>query len=154
MAMSSFVCCGKALPHEPEATARRPEAFPLETKPAGPPVPPADRPDWLQKRGPGQANVEPTSWTISICDWLKFVDACRATTTWEALAAGKGDTGESGINTYDLNDHFVKPWTRGTGNSIALLMNPKPKPAELMLSHAWAGVERGLVALPISLEVR
>ena len=60
-----------------------------------------------------------------------------ATETWKALADAKG---EYQITMYDINDHFVKPWTRGTGCSIALLMNAgQPLPAEGMFSHAWAG---------------
>ena len=40
----------------------------------------------------------------------------------------------------DVNDHFVKPWTKATGCSIAMLMNPTgQQPAEGMISHAWAG---------------
>merc|ERR1719265_1160943 len=41
---------------------------------------------------------------------------------------------------YDVNEHFVKPWTQGTGCSISLLMNTAEQlPAEGMFSHAWAG---------------
>ena len=55
----------------------------------------------------------------------------------EALAEVKG---EYEITMYDVNDHFVKPWTKGTGCSIAILMNKsKQLPVEGMLSHAWAG---------------
>jgi len=43
------------------------------------------------------------------------------------------------INMYDLSQHFVVPWTRGTGCSVALLMDANPKPAELVLSHVWGG---------------
>jgi hypothetical protein len=38
----------------------------------------------------------------------------------------------------DVNRHFVIPWTRGTGCSVALLMNPSSQQkAELMISHTW-----------------
>merc|ERR1712194_443884 len=43
---------------------------------------------------------------------------------------------------YDINQHFVTPWTRNTGCSIALLLNAMHEsllPAEGFFSHAWAG---------------
>jgi len=43
------------------------------------------------------------------------------------------------VNGYQLSQEFVIPWTRGTGCSVSLLMNPKePLEAEVMVSHAWA----------------
>ena len=101
-------------------------------------APPALRPAWLPTCGPGQAKVtDPRCWSLSLTQWLCFVRACVATETWKVLAKTKG---EYNINMYDVNDHFVKPWTRGTGCSIALLMNATEQlPAEGMLSHAWAG---------------
>merc|ERR1712008_251743 len=35
--------------------------------------------------------------------------------------------------------HFIIPWTKGTGCSIACLMDDNQKPVDLMISHAWAG---------------
>jgi len=125
-------------------------------------VPLALRPDWLPSSGPGLVKVPPECWAITVEQWMLFVETCRETMTWHALAANKWDKalqlyqdgrvicedqesavyagmGELVINMYDVRDHFVVPWTRGTGNSIALLMNPKPQKAELMVSHAWAG---------------
>ena len=91
-----------------------------------------------------------------------FVDACKADPFYETIKAnsqnpekkglGYTEDKETGLSTtrncvtqefvhcvtgYDINDHFVKPWTHGKGNSVALLMNPIPKRAEVMLSHAW-----------------
>ena len=40
---------------------------------------------------------------------------------------------------YDINVHFIKPWTKGTGCSIACLMDDNQGPVNLMVSHAWAG---------------
>ena len=40
-----------------------------------------------------------------------------ATETWSVLAAVKGDYN---ITMYDVKDHFVVPWTKGTGSSIAV----------------------------------
>ena len=63
--------------------------------------------------------------------------ACVDTDTWRKLAEVKG---EYEITMYDVCDHFVKPWTRGTGCSIALLMNSAAQlPVEGVFSHAWAG---------------
>lgn len=42
------------------------------------------------------------------------------------------------VNLYHICNHYVKPWTRNLGNSIALLMNnSKPLKAQVMISHAW-----------------
>lgn len=100
-------------------------------------APLAPRPDWLPKTGPGQKNVVPLCWSLSVEQWIFFVRACVATDTWKKLAEVKG---EYEITMYDVNDHFVKPWTQGTGCSIALLMNTAEQlPVEGMFSHAWAG---------------
>ena len=100
-------------------------------------APLAPRPDWLPKSGPGQRNVAPLCWSLSIEQWIFFVRACVATDAWKKLAEVKG---EYEITMYDVNDHFVKPWTQGTGCSIALLMNTAEQwPVEGMFSHAWAG---------------
>lgn len=100
-------------------------------------APPAPRPAWLPEAGPGQANVDPLCWSLSVEQWIFFMRVCIGTTTWEKLAAVKG---EYNISMYDINDHFVKPWTKGTGSSIALLLNMGAQlPVEGMLSHAWAG---------------
>jgi len=103
-------------------------------------APVAIRPSWLPLKGPGQKNVEPLRWSMTIEQWIWFVRACINTDTWKALVDARRDEYE--ISMYDVNEHFVKPWTAGTGSSIALLMNATSKehqPVELMLSHAWAG---------------
>jgi len=100
-------------------------------------APLAPRPGWLPWSGPGQKNVEPLKWSLSVEQWIRFVGVCVTTETWKKLAKEKG---EYGITMYDVNEHFVKPWTQGTGCSIALLMNADQQlPAEGMFSHAWAG---------------
>lgn len=52
--------------------------------------------------------------------FARFLKHCMASETWEALASAKG--GPHGVGFEDLMDHFVVPYTRGTGCSIALLM--------------------------------
>jgi hypothetical protein len=100
-------------------------------------IPSAPRPQWLPTSGPGQKNVNPLLWSLSVEQWIFFISACVATDTWKALVEKKG---EYNINMYDVKHYFVKPWTQGTGCSIALLMNAKVQlKAEGMFSHAWAG---------------
>lgn len=103
-------------------------------------VPLAERLSWLSPKEPGQKNIEPLNWTLTIEQWIWFSNACVHTETWNVLAATRGD--EYKVSMYDVNDHFVKPWTKGTSNSIALLLNldvEEHKPAALMISHAWGG---------------
>ena len=103
-------------------------------------APKAARPDWLPKSGKGQSNVDPENWSITIEQWIMFIHACMQTETWKALVAAKGD--EYSISMYDISVHFIVPWSRGTGCSIALLLNSAKgcsMPVELMLSHAWGG---------------
>lgn len=100
-------------------------------------APLAPRPDWLPTTGPGQRNVDPLRWSLTVQQWILFVHACVNTDTWKALVKAKG---EYAITMYDLNYHFVESWTAGTGCSVALLMNATEQlPAEGMLSHAWRG---------------
>jgi len=103
---------------------------------AGPTDNTDQRPEWLPHTGSGQSNVLPSQWSLSLGQWVFFVRACVMTAAWSALAAKKG---EYNINMYDVKDQFVVPWTRGTGNSIALLMNKVHRVVELMISHAWGG---------------
>eukprot|EP00931_Biecheleriopsis_adriatica_P066112 TRINITY_DN40525_c0_g1_i1.p1 TRINITY_DN40525_c0_g1~~TRINITY_DN40525_c0_g1_i1.p1 ORF type:complete len:562 (-),score=98.27 TRINITY_DN40525_c0_g1_i1:21-1460(-) len=64
----------------------------------------------------------------------EFIAACQHTACWARCKQAKEH-----VNLYDVNSYLIKPWTRGTGCSIALRMNPeKPLRAELMVSHSWA----------------
>ena len=74
---------------------------------------------------------------MRIEQWIFFVRACVDTETWKALVVARGS--EYKVSMYDVRDHFVVPWTRGTGCSIAQLLNPMQEPVELMLSHSWGG---------------
>eukprot|EP00656_Telonema_subtile_P018221 TRINITY_DN19822_c0_g1_i1.p1 TRINITY_DN19822_c0_g1~~TRINITY_DN19822_c0_g1_i1.p1 ORF type:complete len:363 (+),score=72.24 TRINITY_DN19822_c0_g1_i1:247-1335(+) len=96
-------------------------------------VPRASRPPWLSFEGHGNDTVPPDQWSVSLDQFHGFIAACKATSTWTALAA-RGTP----ITMYTLSEHFVIPWTMGTGNSVALLLNPtEPRTAQLMISHAW-----------------
>ena len=99
-------------------------------------APPAPRPLWLPENGVGQGAVSPVCWSITIENWLQFIKACITTDTWSHISTAKG---ENDITMYDINDHFVKPWTRGTGCSVAVLFDEHPSEVELMISHTWAG---------------
>eukprot|EP00933_Yihiella_yeosuensis_P058179 TRINITY_DN5846_c0_g2_i2.p1 TRINITY_DN5846_c0_g2~~TRINITY_DN5846_c0_g2_i2.p1 ORF type:complete len:424 (-),score=46.78 TRINITY_DN5846_c0_g2_i2:428-1699(-) len=114
------------------------------------------RPKWLPTTGPGNLNVPPERWGMSIQQWAAFIMGCRmCTEKWnELLADSNRKTLIDGeykpyVNLYQLCDHFVKPWTRNCGNSIALLLNvSSPLKAECMISHAWGeGILETLGAL-------
>lgn len=99
-------------------------------------APHAPRPLWLPNSGVGQVNVKPKCWSISLENWVNFVNECMITATWTCLAMAKG---EGNVNMYDINTHFIKPWTMGTGCSVACLMDDHQGPVDLMVSHAWSG---------------
>eukprot|EP00438_Fugacium_kawagutii_P003421 Skav211335 [mRNA] locus=scaffold3120:184194:185573:+ [translate_table: standard] len=55
------------------------------------------------------------------------------TPCWAFACEGQGH-----VNLYEVVSSLVKPWTRNTGCSIALRMNPEePQVAKLMVSHSW-----------------
>ena len=83
----------------------------------------------------GNRQVKPECCALSMTQFLLFCESCMLTETWRERSASAGlDTGAC-VSGYDVCEHFVKPWTRGTGCSVSLLMNPTPKRAELMISH-------------------
>ncbi|CAK9046436.1 Hypothetical protein (Fragment) [Durusdinium trenchii] len=92
----------------------------------------AERPRWLPLEGPGNSAVPPERWAMSATQFHGFLGACKATQVYQALVQ------EEKVDMYKICDLFVKPWTLGTGNSVALLLNPQPLAAEVMISHAWA----------------
>ncbi|CAK0801114.1 unnamed protein product [Prorocentrum cordatum] len=76
----------------------------------------------------------PTMWAMTLVQWNQFIDFCKSTPKWQEIKNQNGH-----VNLYDMNKHFVIPWTRGTGCSVAVLMNKHtPLEAKVMLSHAWA----------------
>jgi len=100
------------------------------------------RPLCLAANGPGNRNTTPDMWGMTVSQWCVFVTACQDDSDWEAACStperGKTEPKNYG-NLYDLNVLFVKPWTRRTGNSVALLMNScRPLSAQLFLSHTWS----------------
>lgn len=115
-------------------------------------APLAARPEWLPDSGPGQRMFECELWTVSIHQLMAFLTHCVRTTTWDAIAEVKG---ERNITMHDIRDHFILPWTQGTGCSIAMLLHaaavgwanrflsdiePAPPPkVEGYVVHAWRG---------------
>merc|ERR1712048_1190174 len=80
----------------------------------------------------------------------QFIGSCKASSIWKDLCDTEGFGGKKGyVNGYELCDHFVKPYTRGFGSGVSLMLNPvEPRPADLMLSHSWAEhIEQVQVAL-------
>lgn len=107
------------------------------------------RPTWLPTKGPGNLNVIPEEWGMSLRQWCAFIMGCKlCKEIWTKLEESRDQknividstTGNehSYVNLYQICDTFVKPWTRNLGNSIALLLNgDRPLKAEVMISHAW-----------------
>lgn len=100
------------------------------------------RPKWLPTEGPGNMNVPPDEWGMTLAQWAAFIMGCRMfEDEWREL---ENDTtrktpNRDYVNLYQMTDAYVKPWTSNLGNSIALLMNSAtPLAAQVMLSHAWA----------------
>eukprot|EP00931_Biecheleriopsis_adriatica_P069084 TRINITY_DN42974_c0_g1_i1.p1 TRINITY_DN42974_c0_g1~~TRINITY_DN42974_c0_g1_i1.p1 ORF type:complete len:422 (-),score=74.49 TRINITY_DN42974_c0_g1_i1:40-1173(-) len=71
---------------------------------------------------------------MAVAQFAEFVQACEATSVWQQTISEQGI-----VTLYKAVKHLVKPWTRGTGCSIALRMNESgPRDAEVMVSHCWA----------------
>lgn len=104
----------------------------------------------------GNWKVPCKKWSMSIEQWIKFLAYCKATADWRPLKEKEDKLKPAGyVNGYDLNDAFVKPWTKDRDSSVALLMNPTEdqlREAQLMVSHAWGEdmeeCEDALVNLP------
>jgi len=116
------------------------------------------RPEWLpETSNVKQLDVPAERWAISLGDIYQFFDGVRQTQEYKDLQerVKKGGTAfedderfagpdwkyprNGCVNMYHINDHFIIPWTAGTGNSVALLMNQETKgqAAHAMTTHAW-----------------
>merc|ERR1711990_956791 len=78
---------------------------------------------------------------MTVLQWLQFTEACQATNDWTELFMFKSENPKipspGCVSGYQVSKQFVKPWTKGTGCSVSLLMNETPRQADLMLSHGW-----------------
>ena len=73
----------------------------------------------------------PEQWTMTFREWNVIVDYCKDLPEYHAIKKQKRF-----VSMYDLCDRFVKPWTRGTGCSLAVLASKgRREIAKLMLSH-------------------
>lgn len=62
--------------------------------------------------------MPPQNWALKIGDLKKFLAAVRETEKYQLLVSAFGI-----VNMYHINDHFIIPWTKNRGSSVALLMN-------------------------------
>jgi len=80
-----------------------------------------------------QMDFLPPKWAIAVTQFLEFMDVCKSTTKWGNLKSSKPF-----LTMYDMDMEFVRPVTRKTGCSLALLANQyAPLDSQIMLSHAW-----------------
>ncbi|CAE8672439.1 unnamed protein product [Polarella glacialis] len=102
----------------------------------------------------GNRDVLPEHWGITCRQFYQFLNHCKRSPKWKELQDTEGFGGKVGyVNGYELCDHFVKPYTRGSGSGVALCLNAKlPLQSQVMLSHCWGeSLEEVRVAL-LSLE--
>ena len=86
--------------------------------------------------------VPPYEWGMYLAQLTLFVDVCQThAEKWQGLKNETNDFGKKSgyVDAYQLNNHYVKAWTAGTGCSVSRIMNlHKPLAATHMISHAWA----------------
>jgi len=76
---------------------------------------------------------DPEEWTMTMQEWLDVIEHIMAQPQYAATKRQKRN-----VTMYDINELFVKPWTRGTGCGLAVMMSKhrRQKPKK-MFSHAW-----------------
>ncbi|CAE8726009.1 unnamed protein product, partial [Polarella glacialis] len=75
----------------------------------------------------------PEQWTMSAQHWFDIIEFCKTSPRYAALKTSKPI-----VNMYDINSLFVKPWSKDTGCSLAVLMSRESvQNAQLMISHCW-----------------
>ncbi|CAE8741782.1 unnamed protein product [Polarella glacialis] len=76
---------------------------------------------------------KPEQWTMTVQHWVDIVGACTETPQYKSVMEQKKT-----VNMHDLCRLFVKPWSEGTGCSLAVLMSREVVcNAQLMVSHCW-----------------
>eukprot|EP00931_Biecheleriopsis_adriatica_P004149 TRINITY_DN105861_c0_g1_i1.p1 TRINITY_DN105861_c0_g1~~TRINITY_DN105861_c0_g1_i1.p1 ORF type:complete len:982 (+),score=156.01 TRINITY_DN105861_c0_g1_i1:41-2986(+) len=90
----------------------------------------------------GNRSVFPEHWGMTLRQFNAFIQECKLSVSWQQCST---------MNGYDMCRLFVRPYTRGTGSSVALTVNPaKPLQPTTMLSHAWGeDIEQVLTALNV-----
>jgi len=87
----------------------------------------------------GNAIVDLENWGMTMGQFNSFVEATKNSEQWERVKNTLGPYKQKRlVSGYEVNKHWVKLWTAGSGSSVALRMNPtKPLRAQIMISHAW-----------------
>jgi len=77
----------------------------------------------------------PTQWTMTVKQFLDVMKHIIGTQEYQII---KSQSIGKSVNFYKICEDFVKPWTRGTGCGLSVLMGGSGHtPATLMTSHAW-----------------
>ncbi|CAE6932824.1 yghU [Symbiodinium sp. CCMP2456] len=93
-----------------------------------------DRPDGMAFQATATMRGR-QKWTLSIDEWDRVLTFCQEQEAYQVFKSH----GKKYVNMYDLNQEYVKPWTRGEGCGVAVMMSQhREDSAQLMLSHAWA----------------
>lgn len=76
---------------------------------------------------------KPTYWTLTMQQLRDVLIYCSTDSGYSRLKEQKRY-----VSMYDLNTLFVKPWSRGTGCGLSILMcKHVAESAQFMISHAW-----------------
>lgn len=76
---------------------------------------------------------DPSHWTTTIQQWSDLLSCCTA----DRLPPDR-IVSSTQMSMNDVNQEFVKPWSKGTGCGVALLMSQAAaQEAKMMLSHSW-----------------
>ena len=115
----------KAEVKDSEASA---DSFECPSRPAGMAAP-SEVDDAMRER----QRQNPEEWTMTMQEWLDVIEHIMAQPQYAATKRQKRN-----VTMYDINELFVKPWTRGTGCGLAVMMSKhrRQKPKK-MFSHAW-----------------
>ena len=115
----------KAEVKDSEASA---DSFECPSRPAGMAAP-SEVDDAMRER----QWQNPEEWTMTMQEWLDVIEHIMAQPQYAATKRQKRN-----VTMYDINELFVKPWTKGTGCGLAVMMSKhrRQKPKK-MFSHAW-----------------
>ena len=105
-------------------------------------------PSWLPREearelalceGPKQLEIvtDPAFWALHTNQLNEFMEYVWATEKYRSLKAEPANKYHPAdcVNMHAISQHFIVPWTRNTGSSVALLINPDGLKAEVMVSH-------------------
>ena len=99
------------------------------------------RPKCLPHKGGQQRHFlqSPELWSLTVDQLGQFVKEVKESKRYSQLKACIRRSTEwhvsDSVNHYELNDEFIIPWSKNTGSSIALLINPDGLLAQAMISH-------------------